>query len=140
MIGLSESIERNVKAREGCQGYTDRQMVMSLVLLNLAGGDCVDDLRLLEAEEGFRKVMHRVESRGVSRKAGGELEGRWRKERKRCMPSASSVFRYLEAFDDPEQSSLRKAGKAFVPAPNEHLRERSCLRAVLGRMRPGGGS
>jgi len=122
VTGMCESIDKNVRAREGKQGYTDRQIVMSLVLLNLAGGDCVDDLRILEADEGFKRVMLRVESHGMSRKARRDLERRWRKERKRCVPSASSVFRYLEAFDDREQSSLRKAGKAFIPAPNDHLR------------------
>ena len=29
---------------------------MSLVLLNLAGGDCVEDLRVLEGDEGFARV------------------------------------------------------------------------------------
>jgi hypothetical protein len=28
---------------------------MSLVLLNLAGGDCVDDLKVLEGDEGFAR-------------------------------------------------------------------------------------
>lgn len=122
VMGLSESIMRNARVREGCQGYTDKQMVMPLVLLSLAGGDCVDDLHILEADEGFKKIMFRIENHGISRRGRRELECRWRKERTRCVPSASSVFRYLEAFDDPQQSRLRKAGAAFVPAPNEHLR------------------
>ena len=30
--------------------------------------------------------------------------------------------RYLAAFHDAEQEKLRIEGKAFIPAPNEHLR------------------
>ena len=41
--GLVDSIRRNLSA-SGEQGWTDSQVVMSLILLNLAGGDCVDDV------------------------------------------------------------------------------------------------
>jgi len=44
VIGLSKSIQKHIKVRENSQGWTDSQMVLSLILLNLAGGDCVDDL------------------------------------------------------------------------------------------------
>ena len=37
--GLVESIRRNVNAC-GKQDWTDAQLVMSVVLLNLAGGEC----------------------------------------------------------------------------------------------------
>ena len=44
VIGLSKSIKQHLKIRKNSQGWTDSQVVLSLVLLNLAGGDCVDDL------------------------------------------------------------------------------------------------
>ena len=50
---LGESVRRHVGVREGTQGWTDAQMVMSLVMLNLSGGESVDDLRLLERDEGL---------------------------------------------------------------------------------------
>jgi len=53
VIGLSKSIEKHLKIRKGGQGWTDSQIVLSLVLLNLAGGDCVDDIKILEADDGF---------------------------------------------------------------------------------------
>jgi hypothetical protein len=94
---------------------------MPLVLLNVAGGDCVDDLRILEADEGFVKVLRRVELHGLRRKERREQERRWRKERKRAVPSPSVVFRYLSAFDNPAEGTKQAAGHAFIPAPNEHL-------------------
>ncbi len=51
VAGLRESIGRHVQVRAGSQGWTDAQQILSLVLLNVAGGDSVDDLRKLD--EGF---------------------------------------------------------------------------------------
>ena len=47
--------------REDTQGWTDEQVISSFILLNLAGGDCVEDLRKLEGDSGFCKVLRRVE-------------------------------------------------------------------------------
>jgi len=94
---------------------------MSLLLLNIAGGDCVDDLRVLE-KDGFNRVLLRAETHGLRRKGRREQERRWRKERKRAVPSPSAVFRYLAAFDNPAEEAKRVMGHAFIPAPNEHLR------------------
>lgn len=121
IAGLSVSINKHLKVKDGCQGWTDEQTVISLILLNLAGGDSVDDLRILEGDEGFCRVLRRVQLHGMPRKERRELERRWRKERKRTVPSPSSVFRYLSAFHDPEQEKLREIGKAFIPSPNKHL-------------------
>jgi len=122
VMELRQSIERHLHVREGGQGWSDAQVVMSLILLNLAGGDCVDDLRVLEGDEGFCRVMRRVEMYGMKRRQRRELERRWRKERRRTVAAPSSVFRYLEAFHDEQQERLRVKGKAFIPAMNEHLR------------------
>ena len=81
----------------------------------------VDDLRILEKDEGFCKVLGRVETKGLSRQQKKSQERRWRKEQHRSVPSPSAVFRYLEAFHDPEEEKKREKGKAFIPAPNQYL-------------------
>ena len=45
-LGLTKSIDRHIQVRKNAQGLTDSQMVLSLILLNLAGGSCVDNLRV----------------------------------------------------------------------------------------------
>ena len=120
VMGLGESIERHLHIKQ--QGWTDKQMIVSLLLLNLAGGDCVDDLQKLEGDDGFCKVLRRIEQKVMKRRDCRELDRRWRKERVRVVPSQSPVFRYLAAFHDPGQEKLRVTGKAFIPVPNEHLR------------------
>jgi len=121
--GLVASIERHMRVCEGRkQGWSDRQVVMSLVLLNIAGGECVDDLRILEGDEGFARLLRRVELHVMRRKERREQERRWRKERRRAVPSPSAVFRYLSAFVDPTEEAKRGRGRAVIPGPNEHLR------------------
>jgi hypothetical protein len=93
--GLTGAIRRHLSVSGAGQGWTDEQVVMSLILLNLAGGDCVNDLRMLEGDEGFARVLRRVELYGRKRKERRALERRWRKERRRAVPSPSAVFRYL---------------------------------------------
>jgi len=122
VIGLNKSIEKHLQVRKGEQGWTDSQIVLSLALLNLAGGDCVDDIKMLEADDGFCEVLKKAEMHGLRRKARRALLRRWRKEKTRAAPSASSIFRYLEKFHSAEQEKLRQPGKAFIPAPNDHLR------------------
>lgn len=67
-----------MKVRQGEQGWTDAQVVLSLVLLNLAGGDYVNDVRILEGDEGFSRVLERVQTHGTGRREHRELESWWR--------------------------------------------------------------
>lgn len=122
VCGLTDSIRRHMRVCAGrTQGWTDVQVVMPLVLLNVAGGDGVDDLRILEGDEGFVRVLRRVELHGVARRVRRGQERRWRKQRRRAVPSSSVVFRYLTAFDNPAEEAKRTAGRAFIRSPNEHL-------------------
>lgn len=110
---LPEIIAKHLHIKQ--QGWTDSQTVMSLILLNLAGGDCVNDLVRLEGDSGFCRVLRRIEQSGLKRAQRREMERRWRKEQTRSIPSASSVFRYLAAFHDRNQEELRKTSDENAP-------------------------
>jgi len=120
--GMVRSIEQHVKARKGGQGWTDTETVLSLMMLNLVGGECVEDIDRLESDEGFCRLLKKTLSHGLSRKGCRRLRKRWRKEKTRSVPSRSSVFRYLAEFHDQGQELLRKPGKAFIPETNEVLK------------------
>jgi hypothetical protein len=106
VLNVGESIARHLPMKT--QGWTGEQIVLSLILLNLAGGDCINDLRILEADEGFRRILAHIE-----RKNPGK---RWRKKSDRCIPSPSAVFRYLS----PSSSNyIRGEGKAVISPPTE---------------------
>ena len=113
---LRDSIAENLKTREDSQGYTDVQMVTALMLLNLAGGDCVEDLRVLEGDDGFCRLLMKADDFSLNRKERRERCRRWRKESKRTVPSPSSVFRYLNGYHDVSQE--RQMG-AWIPEPKD---------------------
>ena len=120
--GLRSSVERHVGLRRCGQGWTDIQVLTSLILLNLAGGESVVDLDVLEKDAGFCRVLREVESYGMGRRERRALEERWRVERRRSVPSESVVFRYLERFHDAGEEVRRESHRAFIPAPNEALK------------------
>ena len=66
--GLKSSVERHVGLREHRQGWTDSQMITSLILLNLAGGESVSDLDVLDKDAGSAGCF------GRSRPAGWVVE------------------------------------------------------------------
>jgi len=118
--GLVESIRRNVDAC-GEQGWTDHEIAVSLVLLNLAGGDCVDDLDHLNADKGFGRLLRWCANHGLSRRVRREIARLWRKGKNRSVVSPSVARRWLGEFHDEGQEKLRVPGKALVPKANEHL-------------------
>ena len=133
VVGLARSIGSHVQARGGGQGWSDSppRRVTSLVLLNLAGGDSIDDLRVLEKDEGFCRVLRRSETYGMRRRERRAAERRWRKERRRSVPSPSAVFRYLGKFHDEGEESKRQAHTAFIPAANAALQGLGKVNAEL---------
>ncbi|MCF6238684.1 MAG: hypothetical protein L3J79_07725 [Candidatus Marinimicrobia bacterium] len=59
---MRDSLCRHLKIlSNSTQGWNDHQIIMSLLLLNLAGGDCVADLEKLKADEGLCQIMRKVE-------------------------------------------------------------------------------
>ena len=91
--GLRSSVERHVGLRERGQGWTDNQIVNSLMLLNpvsstgqaLAGGESVSDLDVLDKDAGLCKLIREIETCGMGGKERRAMEGRWRVERRRSL-------------------------------------------------------
>jgi len=100
--GLGVAIQRHVRAA-GSQGWLDVQMVLAVVFLNLAGGDCVEDIERLESDEGF-----------------AAMKSRWRRGRERATPSPSALSAWLERFHDAA-SPKAVAGTAFIPELTKEL-------------------
>lgn len=119
VLGLASSADRHLGA--GTQGWSSAQHVVALVLLQLAGGDCVDDLDVLDKDDGFSRVLRRVEAElaGLPRGERRRLELRWRREKKRSVPSPSAARRFLNLFDVDDKK--RGYGSAYVPAPTTAL-------------------
>lgn len=130
VLGVLAAVDEKVKVC-GEQGWRDRQHVLALVLLNLAGGECIEDIRLLEADGGLCRMVREAEKYGLSRPERRELQRRFRKGRERAFPSPTRLYEWLDEFHDPSQEQHRVEGKAFIPARNAHLRGLEEVNAAL---------
>ena len=120
-MGLGRLISEHVRVRQGNQGWTDEQMVTPLIWLNVAGGDCVDDVRVLERDEGFCRFLREVEGYGRTSSENRALRRRWRKARTRTVPSETAIRDWLACFHDFEQDKQKEPHKAFIHRPTEQL-------------------
>jgi hypothetical protein len=118
--GLDTAIRQRVHVA-GAQGWLDIQMVLAVIFLNLAGGDCVEDLERLENDSGFAAILHAIERDLLARAERRSLKARWRRSRERTVPSPSALSGWLERFHDPAAPKA-VAGSAFIPAVTEALR------------------
>ena len=123
--GLIQHINQTISTK--IRGWTDAEMVLSLILLNLTGGDCISDIERLEKDAGLRTLLMRFATHGMKRKERRDFEKRWRKEKKRGLPSNAAIHRYLPQFHSPEEEKNRVEGEAFIPKPNDSLKALSGL-------------
>lgn len=103
------------RIRRRASGYCEREIVETLILLQLAGGESVGDLRLLAEDQGFCEVMERVALAGLRRGERRRVVRRRRRQGRSLIPSASAVFRFLNGFHDEALVEGREAGRAWVP-------------------------
>jgi hypothetical protein len=115
----------------GEQGWMDRQMIQSLVLLNLIGGDCVSDIEKLEADSGLCQMFRTGEYSGMSLEQRRNAHKRFRGGRSRTFPAATQIYSYLEACCNVPKEAKRGMGKAFVPEANCHLKSLRSLNTLL---------
>ena len=121
-MGLNDVINEKIGARLS-QGYSDAEQILSLMLLNISGGESVEDLKMLEGDPGLKELHKQLEgaNAGSAKKGPKALGNRWRKERDRCFPSATAIRDYLGCFENSGESEKRGTGRSFIPASNKHL-------------------
>jgi hypothetical protein len=101
-LGLPRAIRTHVHIRERQSGYTETEKVEALVLLLAAGGDCLDDVGILQADGGLGRLLDRQ------------------------LPSADTLRHFLYAFHDDQliaqAQAQRPAGQiAYIPAETAAL-------------------
>lgn len=101
-LGLPQAIRTHLHLRERQSGYTETEKIEALVLLLAAGGDCLDDIAVLQADGGLGRLLDRQ------------------------LPSADTLRHFLYAFHDDrliaQAQAARPAGQvAYIPAENAAL-------------------
>ncbi len=107
-LGLPGSVKQHVAVKERQRGYDEATFVESFVILNAAGGECLDDFEHLRADAGLSELI------------GHEV------------PSAEAAGKFLYAFHEEEkieqaQQQRLPNQKAYIPGESEPL-------AGLGRV------
>jgi hypothetical protein len=101
-LRLDEAIAQHLHLRERQSGYPETEKVEALVLLLAAGGDCLDDIAILQADGGLGRLLARQ------------------------LPSADTLRHFLYACHDDQliaaAQAQRPAGQvAYIPAENAAL-------------------
>jgi hypothetical protein len=108
--------------------------VLSLILLNLSGGEHVEDLRILESDAGFCMLLERISTCKMT----GSQRRAWRRNKQLqgagTLPSRSTVFRFLKQ-DGDEGLVLRGQGKAYIPEAGRTVQQLcGCNQALLAAL------
>ena len=115
----------------GRQGWSDGQMMLAVLLLNVAGYERVSDVSALEEDASLCRLVRDYEAAVLGLPAA-LLARRFRGGRKRTFPSARSVHDWLGRFQDEAAAQARVPGRAVVPEPANGLQ---VLEAVTDRLR-----
>lgn len=129
-LGMPRVVDKTVDIC-GTQGWLDRQVVQSLVLLNLIGGDCVTDVEKLEDDAGLRAMVRVGEFSGMSREQKSKALKRFRGGRNRTFPAPTQIYSFLETCHNEAEEAKRVEGRAFIPTANDHLKSLRALNTAL---------
>jgi hypothetical protein len=104
---------------------------LTLALLNLAGGDHVEDLRILEGDAGFRILLDKIRMFGMTSSQRRAFRRNQKQQGSGILPSRSTVFRFLKQ-DGDEGLASRGQGKAYIPQSSRTVQQlRDCNQALL---------
>jgi hypothetical protein len=96
ILKLDTIIDQNIHA-SGTKGYSDSEIIMALVAMQIAGGEAIDHL-------AYCKDIFDIGPLGIK------------------IPSPSTARAYLNGpFDNQEENKQRGQGKAFIPSDNANL-------------------
>ncbi len=107
-LGLPKSVLEQVQVRERERGYDEASLVESFVILNAAGGECVDDFQRLRGDPGLAEMV------------GHEL------------PSPSAALQFLYAFH--EQEKIEEAKQQRLPDEIAYIPQETKPLEGLGRV------
>ncbi len=111
-LGVPASVTQPVQIKERQRGYEEATFIESFVILNAAGGDCLEDFGHLREDAGLAELI------------GHEL------------PSPEAAWNFLHAFHQGEK--IEEAQQRRLPGEMAYIPEESAPLAGLGE--PGVGA
>ena len=107
-LGLPRSIQEHVRVKQRERGYDEATFVESFVILNAAGGECVEDFERLRGDPGLAEMI------------GHEL------------PSPRAALEFLYAFHEEEK--IEQAQQQRLPDQIAYIPEETLPLEGLGRV------
>ena len=107
-LGMPGSVQQHVAVKERERGYDEATFVESFVILNAAGGECVDDFAQLRSDPGLAELV------------GHEL------------PSPEAARNFLNAFH--EEKKIQEAQQRRLPEQIAYIPEENQALEGLGRV------
>src|SRR5208283_5886898 len=101
-LGLPASVQRHVHVKERERGYDEATLVESFVVLNAAGGECLDDFTRLREDPGLAELIGHP------------------------IPSPEAARHFLYQFHEEKNITAAKAQRelgqiAYIPGENQAL-------------------
>jgi hypothetical protein len=111
-LRLPQAIRGHVNFKQRARGFSEVTCVETLVALLAAGGECVDDVRVLHADAGLQRLWG-----------------------KRVLPAAETLRAFLNRFHDPAAIEARVEHAAFVRADSPGLQGLAAVQeGLLGEL------
>jgi DDE family transposase len=107
-LGLPRSVREQVRVKERDRGYDEATFVESFVILNAAGGECVDDLERLRQDPGLAEMIGHG------------------------LPSPAAALQFLYAFHEDEK--IKEAQQRRLPEQIAYIPEETPPLEGLGRV------
>lgn len=106
-LGLDDLVREQLRVRVRRRGYTEFDKLQAIVLIQAAGGECVEDVRVLARDGGLTRLLHRP------------------------LPSPDALHDFLGTFHDEPQMAQRPATGAWMPPENAALQALGRLNTAL---------
>ena len=107
-LGLPQSIQEHVRVKQRQRGYDDATFVESFVILNAAGGECVEDFERLRQDPGLAEMIGHA------------------------VPSPRAALEFLQAFHQEEK--IEEAQQQRLPEQIAYIPEETPALEGLGRV------
>ena len=59
-MNFSTIVKEHLQFRTKSNCWSDVDQILSMMFLNIAGGDCVDDIEILNADRGFSRLINQL--------------------------------------------------------------------------------
>lgn len=102
---------------DGCL-WRPSDIVTNLLMLNLVGGDSVDDLRQFRDNPGMSRLTDKFSEAGLSVQSLRARRALKKRQNAGSVPAASTVFRFLKQ-DGANGLEQRGQGTAYIPAASK---------------------